>query len=114
MPVTIYHNNRCSKSRDAITILDEQGIDYKIVPYLVETPDAEALTKLIKKLKMKPEELVRKSEDVYKEMFRDREMTDEEWIAAMVAHPQLIERPIVVNGRKAVVARPPEKVLEIL
>ncbi len=114
MPVIIYHNNRCSKSRDALSILEEKGIAFDVIPYLVETPDAGALTRLLKKLKLKPEELVRKSEDLYKEQYKGKELTDEEWIAAMVQYPVLIERPIVVNGRKAVIARPPEKVLEIL
>lgn len=110
----IYHNPRCSKSRQTINILDEKGADYETVLYLDEVPTEAELTDLVAKLGITPADLVRKGEADYKEKYKGRELTDSEWIAAMVEHPKLIERPIVVKGNKAVLGRPPENVLELL
>lgn len=113
-PLRIYHNPRCSKSRSACALIAENGIAAEVVEYLQTPPSKEELRALLKKLGMKPAELVRQGEAEFKEYFAGRALTDDEWLDAMVAHPILIERPIVVCGDKAIVARPPEKVLELL
>lgn len=113
-PLRIYHNPLCSKSRSACALIAENGIVAEVVEYLQIPPSKEELRALLKKLGMKPAELVRQGEAVFKEHYAGRTLTDEEWLAAMVEHPILIERPIVVCGEKAIVARPPEKVLELL
>lgn len=112
--VRIYHNPRCSKSRSACALIAEKGLAAEVVEYLRIPPSKEELRVLLQKLGMKPAEIVREGEAVFKEHYAGRTLTDDEWLAAMVEHPVLIERPIVVCGDKAVVARPPEKVLELL
>ena len=112
---TIYHNPRCSKSRATLALLEERGLDPLIVDYLKAPPSAVELQAILKKLKMKPRDLMRKGEAVYKELGLDNEkLTDEKLIRAMTENPILIERPIVVSGAKARIGRPPESVLEIL
>jgi arsenate reductase len=112
---TIYHNPRCSKSRQTLALLEEKGITPDIVLYLDTPPSAAELKKLIKKLGITPRDLLRKGEDIYKENnLKDESLSDSALIEAMVKHPKLIERPIVVNGDKARLGRPPESVLEIL
>lgn len=112
---TIYHNPRCSKSRQTLALLEERGLDPLIVDYLKAPPSAVELQAILKKLKMKPRDLMRKGEAVYKELRLDNEkLTDEKLIRAMEENPILIERPIVVIGTKARIGRPPESVLEIL
>ena len=113
-PVRIYHNPRCSKSRSACAILAEKGIVAEVVEYLKTPPDRATLTALLAKLGLRAEELVRKGEAIVKTEYAGRTMSDEDWLGAMLAHPILIERPIVVVGERAVVARPPERVLELL
>jgi arsenate reductase (glutaredoxin) len=110
----IYHNARCSKSRAACELVASKGLAAEIVNYLETPPDKEELRRLLAKLGMPPAELVRKGESVFKENYAGRELSDEEWLEALVAHPILIERPIVVCGEKAVIGRPTEKVLELL
>jgi arsenate reductase len=112
--VRIYHNPRCSKSRSACAILAENGIAAEVVEYLKTPPDRATLTALLAKLGLRAEELVRKNESIVKTEYAGRTMSDEDWLEAMLAHPVLIERPIVVVGERAVVARPPERVLELL
>lgn len=112
--VTIYHNRMCSKSRQTLELLQEQGQEVEVVEYLKQTPTAEELSQVLAKLRMKPEQLLRKGEQVYKEQFAGKHHSDEEWIQIMVENPSLIERPIVVNGDKAAIGRPPESVLSIL
>jgi len=114
MTMRIYHNPRCSKSRQTLGIIRESGIEPEIVDYLNDTPSAEELRELVRLLGIRPEELVRKGEDIFKEQFKGRAMTDDDWLRAMAEHPKLIERPIVVKGKKAVLGRPPEKVSELL
>ncbi len=114
MPVRIYHNQRCSKSRAACQLIAEQGVDAEIVDYLATPPNREELRALLKMLGMRPAELLRRGEAVFKENYAGRSLSDEEWLDALVAHPILIERPIVVRGDRAVLGRPPEKVLELL
>ena len=115
MAVTIYHNPRCSKSRQTLALLQDQGIEPEVVEYLNDTPDAKTLDDILKKLDMEPRELMRRKEAPYKELgLDDPGLSRQALIAAMVEHPILIERPIVLKGKKAALGRPPEKVLEIL
>ena len=112
--VTIYHNARCSKSRSTCEIVSARGIKARIIDYLATPPDRDELRQVLKKLGMKPEELVRKGEETFKECYAGKTLSDEQWLDALIAHPLLIERPIVVYGDRAVIGRPPEKVLELL
>lgn len=115
MTVTIYHNPRCSKSRATLALLEEQGIAPKVVMYLEMPPSAAELGVILKALGKEPRELMRKGEEPYMALGLDDEsLTRETLIKAMVENPILIERPIVVNGNKAAIGRPPESVLEIL
>lgn len=113
--LTLYHNPRCSKSRGALELLEARGLAPVIVRYL-ETPPGEAqLRELLRKLGLPARQLLRSGEDEYKTLgLADPALGEDALIAAMVAHPKLIERPILVVGDKAVIGRPPEKVLEIL
>ncbi|MBO6635131.1 arsenate reductase (glutaredoxin) [Parvibaculum sp.] len=112
---TIYHNPRCSKSRQTLALIEEQGIEPLVVDYLKAPPSAAELQAILKKLKLKPRDLIRKGEAVYKELGLDNgKLTDEKLIRAMTENPILIERPIVVVGSKAKIGRPPEGVLDIL
>lgn len=113
--LTLYHNPRCSKSRGALELLEERGFNPDVVRYLENPPDAATLKALLGKLGIGARQLLRIGEDEYKELdLANTALSDEQLIAAMAAHPKLIERPILVVGDKAVIGRPPEKVLEIL
>ncbi|KKI49042.1 MAG: arsenate reductase (glutaredoxin) [Enterobacterales bacterium] len=114
--VTIYHNPRCSKSRETLALIKEQGIEPTIIQYLETPPDAATLKTLLKELGFtSARQLMRHKEDLYKELnLADESLTEEQLIDAMVNNPKLIERPIVVKGKKARIGRPPEQVLEIL
>ena len=112
--ITIYHNPRCGKSRECLQLLELQNKPLTVVKYLNEPLTKEELTSLIKKLNIKPLELVRQKEQVWKDNYKDKKLTDVQVINAMAQHPILIERPIVVNGDRAVIARPAERVKEIL
>lgn len=115
MAITIFHNPRCSKSRQTLQLLQEQGIEPSIRLYLEDNPSAQELTDIIKKLGISPRQLLRKGEEAYKaNNLKDTALTDIELINAMVEFPKLIERPIVINGNHAKLGRPPEQVLEIL
>lgn len=112
---TIYHNPRCSKSRQTLQLLQERGIEPDVVLYLETPPDAKTLASIIGKLGIKPRQLLRKGEDEYKAAnLADPGLSDQALIDAMVKHPKLIERPIVLHGDKATLGRPPENVLDIL
>jgi arsenate reductase (glutaredoxin) len=111
---TIYHNPNCSKSRGTLALLRERGIEPKVVEYLRAPPTAAELTAIVRKLGIKPEQLVRKSEDIYRNKYAGQKLSDEEWIEVMVRHPILIERPVVVTGERAVIGRPPESVEPLL
>jgi arsenate reductase len=113
-PVTIYHNPRCSKSRDTLALIVKAGVEPEIIEYLKTPPSREELRGLMKKLGMKPEQLVRKGEDIYKQKFSGKTLTDEQWLDALANNPVLIERPIVVKGSKAVLGRPPENAVSLL
>jgi len=115
MSVTIYHNPRCSKSRQTLELLRERGIEPRIVEYLKTPPDERELKKILKMLRMGPRQLMRRKEAEYKSAgLDDPALGDDALIRAMVDHPVLIERPIVVSGGRAALGRPPEAVLEIL
>jgi len=115
MTVTIYHNPRCSKSRQTLALLEEKGINPTIVTYLDTPPSATELAAILKKLGANPRDIMRKNEQPYKDLGLGKaDLSDADLINAMVAHPILIERPIVVSGAKAALGRPPEQVLDIL
>ncbi|MGB0896305.1 MAG: arsenate reductase (glutaredoxin) [Flavobacteriaceae bacterium] len=112
--IKIFHNNRCSKSRCGVELLENSGKEFEIVKYLDTPPTIDELKRIITLLGISPIELVRKNEAIWKDNFKGKIMTDTEIIAAMVNNPKLIERPIVINGNKAVVGRPPENILSII
>lgn len=112
--ITIYHNPMCSKSRECLLELEELKIPFATTKYLDEPLAKPELKELIKKLGVKPIELVRQKEPFWIEKFKDKSLTDGKIIDALVKYPELIERPIVVNGDKAVIARPMERINEIL
>ena len=115
MRTTIYHNPRCSKSRQTLALLEERGISPRVVDYLKTPPSAAELKAILKKLGLRPRDLMRKGEPLYAELgLKDRDLDDDALIALMVANPLLIERPIVVSGGKAAIGRPPESVIRIL
>lgn len=115
MTVTIYHNPRCSKSRQTLALLEEQGAAAEIIFYLENPPSTDELKNILGMLGKAPRELMRKGEAAYKELgLGDGSLSDEALIKAMAQNPILIERPIVVNGNKAAIGRPPESVLDIL
>ena len=111
---TIYHNPRCSKSRNTLALLKENGIEPQVVLYLETPPNSGQLKSLLGKLGLSAAELVRGGEDAYKSCGLSKDSSEEQLIAAMVAHPKLIERPIVVRGKRAVLGRPPENALELI
>ncbi len=115
MSVTIYHNPRCSKSRQTLALLQEHGIEPTIIEYLKTPPDAETLRRLLDALGMSPRELMRRKEKEYREQgLDDPSLSDDDLIRAMIEHPRLIERPIVVTGKGVAIGRPPENVLQVL
>lgn len=104
--IRIYYNPRCSKCRETVALVKERGYATELIEYLVTPPGKEELRGLLKKLGMKPFDLIRMGEAVFKEKYAGKTLGDEEWLDAMVTHPALIERPIVARGDKAVLARP--------
>ena len=113
--VTIFHNPRCSKSRATLGLLQERGLQPQVVEYLETPPSAEQLENILRLLKLEPRELMRSNEAEYRELqLGDPSLTREQLIRAMVEHPRLIQRPIVLSGARAALGRPPESVLEIL
>ena len=114
MKVTIYHNPRCGKSRAGLKAVEESGVDFEIVKYLDTKPSSEEIRSILSKLDMKPIELVRVKEVIWKESYKGKELSDNEVIQAMADNSKLIERPIVVKGEKAVLGRPTENIIEFL
>jgi arsenate reductase len=112
--ITLYHNPRCSKSRSALALLQEKGIEPQVVEYLKTPPTRAELAAIVKKLGLKPEAIVRTGEEVYKEKYKGKAMTDAQWLDALAADPILIERPIAVKGERAELGRPPENVLKLV
>jgi arsenate reductase len=111
---TIYHNPKCSKSRATLALLREHGIEPEVIEYLVQPLTTASLRELVHQLGIKPEQLIRKGEEVYKFKYAGRTLSDAQWIKAMIDDPILIERQIVVKGARAVVGRPPENVLQLI
>lgn len=112
--ITIYHNNRCRKSREGLEILGISGKEYSVREYLNDVPTKDELKNILAILNINPIELIRKNESIWKENYKNVTLTDDEIIDAMIKYPKLIERPIVINGEKAVIGRPPSKILDII
>lgn len=110
----IYHNNRCTKSRESYNLLQEKGVEFETIEYLKKPLSKKEITDLLKKLRIPASELIRKGELDFKEHFKGKELSEAQWIDAMVKYPKLIERPIIVKGKKAVIGRPIEKVIDLL
>ncbi len=111
---TIYHNTRCSKSRETLDLLRENGIEPRIVEYLKEVPSEGEIETLLVKLNMSASDLVRKGEALFKQKYKGMSFNPHEWVKIMHEEPKLIERPIVVRNNKAVLGRPPENVMELI
>ena len=109
----IYHNPRCSKSRQGLEIVEASGEKFDLIKYLDNPPSYMELAAILGKLNLKPIELIRKNESIWKEQFKGKELSDEELIEAMIKNPKLIERPIVVKDNKAVLGRPPENISQL-
>jgi arsenate reductase (glutaredoxin) len=112
--ITIYHNNRCSKSRNGLCYLQDKGVEFSVRQYIDEPLTFNELKALIAKTRMKPIDIVRKEEEYFKQNLKGKDLTDDEWIAEMVHEPKLIQRPIVENGNQAILARPAEEIDKIL
>ena len=112
--ITIYHNPRCRKSREGLTVLEASGQPFEVIKYLDDPLSKEDLEAIIAKLGIQPIDLVRKNEAIWKSDYKGKTLSDADIIEAMVKHPKLIERPIVVNDNKAVIGRPAENILEII
>lgn len=112
--IQIYHNPRCGKSRNCLAFIEKTNQEFEIIPYLTQTPSFEELKKLLQQLDLDPIQLIRTKEKIWIENFKDKTLTDDEIIAAMVENPILIERPIVVKDGKAIIGRDPEKVASFL
>ena len=110
----IYHNPRCSKSRETLQIIKDAGAEVEIIEYLNAIPTVDELKMILMKLNLRPKDIIRKGEVVYKEKFKNSDFNDDEWVKIMIEYPKLIERPIVVKGNKAILGRPPENVLDLI
>ncbi len=114
MSITIYHNSKCSKSNTALKEITQSGEPFEVINYLEDIPSVEELKDVLTKLNLKPFDIVRKTEKVYLEKYKGKELSDEEWINALHENPILIQRPIIVNGDKAVIARSEEAIDSII
>ena len=112
--IQILHNPRCGKSREGLAILEASGKEFEVIKYLENNPSKKELKEILKKLDVEPLKLVRQNETIWKENFKNKPLSDDEIIDAMVANPILIERPIVINGNKAVIGRPPLEISTII
>lgn len=112
--IQIYHNSRCSKSRECLAFIQDSGLEFEVVKYLETIPSFEELKNIISKLGISPIDLVRQKEKIWIADYKGKSMTDDEIIQAMASNPTLIERPIVINGNKAIIARPLENISNIL
>lgn len=112
--ITIWHNPRCSKSREALNILEENGCESNIVKYLENTPSKEEIQVLLKMLGLSARELMRVKEDIYKELQLQDETDEEKLIEAMALHPKLIERPVIIKGSKAIIGRPTSLIVDFI
>ena len=112
--IQIFHNPRCGKSREALKLLQDHGCEIEIIEYLKKTPSKKELKTILEKLGLKAFDIVRQKESVFIDKFKNKNFTNDEWIQILLEHPILIERPIVVDGYKAVIGRPPELVIELV
>jgi arsenate reductase len=110
----IYHNPRCAKSRAALDLLAQHHVTPRVIEYLKTPPSREQLARLVAQLGVPAADLVRRGEEIYKSQYAGKTLTEAQWLDALAAHPILIERPVVVRGARAVIGRPPERVLELL
>ncbi|MCB9224462.1 MAG: arsenate reductase (glutaredoxin) [Crocinitomicaceae bacterium] len=110
----IWHNNRCSKSRDTLKIIEDHKVKVEIINYLENPPSKEEIKAVLAKLGLKAQDIIRTSESEFKEKYKGKKLSESEWIDVLVKNPKLIERPIVIKGEKAVIGRPPENVLQLL
>ena len=110
----IYHNPKCGKSRQTLALIQDSSKPVEIIEYLKNPPTENELRQILALLKIKPKELIRQKEEIFVRYYKDKTFNDEEWIKIMVENPILIERPIVVDGKKAIIGRPPERVRELL
>ena len=110
----IYHNPRCRKSRETLNIINNNGIEPEIVLYLETPPSPKEIRALLEKLGISAFDLIRKEEKLFKEEYRGKELSEEEWIRIMADNPKLIQRPVVVKGKQAIIGRPPESVHVLL
>jgi arsenate reductase len=113
MNIKIYHNPRCSKSRQTLALLEKERTDFKVIEYLKNHIGFDEIKEIVEKLKIKPIDLVRKNEQIWQDNYKGKEMTDVEVIKAMERNPKLIERPIVINEKYGIIGRPPKKVLSL-
>ncbi len=113
MKYTVYHNPRCSKSRLALKYIEEHGNEAEVIEYLKDLPSKKELKDVIKKLGISAEDLLRKNESDFKENYKGKELSEDEWVAAMIKFPKLIERPIVIYKNRAIIARPAERIEEL-
>ena len=112
--ITIWHNNRCSKSRNAVCLLEDKNVQAEVFEYLKTPPTAQQIKDVLTKLGVEPEALVRKGEEIYKTEYKGKALTYDQWIEAFVKHPVLIERPIIIKGNRAVIGRPIENIDTLL
>ncbi len=112
--VQIIHNPRCGKSREGLLYLKERGVEIQEIHYLDKPLSKEEIKDILRKLGIKPIEWVRKNEEIYKTRYKGSNLTDEEWIEALAEFPKLIERPVIINGDKAVIGRPVENIAKII
>jgi arsenate reductase (glutaredoxin) len=112
--IKIYHNPRCKKSREGLRFLESMGVDFKVVEYFKESLSVGELKDILKKLGKKPNEIIRQQEDYYKKELKNKNFTDDEWLIILSENPVLIQRPIVAGKYKAVIAQPPELILQVV
>lgn len=112
--IQIYHNPRCSKSREGLQILENEGKTFEVIKYLETIPSQKELARIVSLLGIAPIDLVRKNEAIWKSDFKGKTLSDSQIIDAMIAHPKLIERPIIINENKAIIGRPPSAILDII
>src|ERR1700758_2190211 len=112
--VTIFYNARCSKCREAMEVLKDSNCEIEIVEYLKEFPTKKELKDLLMKLGLKPFDLIRQKEEIFKKKFKNKKFTDAEWLQVIIENPILLERPIIIDGYKAVIGRPVEKIIELI
>ena len=112
--LTVYHNPRCRKSRETLQLIQNTEEEFEVIEYLKDTPSEETLRKILSKLELPVDYMIRKNEPLFKEEFKGKQLSDEEWIKVLSENPSLIERPIVVKDGQAVTGRPPENVNRLL